>query len=46
MAKKVGVKSTHTLDCIKQGKSYKDFALSYTKLTQSQKDELASLLSN
>lgn len=46
MAEKVGVKSTYTLDCIKSGVSYKDYALTYSKLTQDQKNKLASLLSN
>lgn len=34
------------IDCIKKGLTYKDFALSYSKLTLEQKDKLASLLSN
>lgn len=46
MAELVGVKSTYTLDCIKNGKTYKDFAFTYTKLNKEQKDYLASLLSN
>ena len=46
MAKLVGVNSTYTLDCIKKGSTYKDFTLSYSKLTLEQKDKLASLLSN
>lgn len=46
MAEKVGVKSTYTLDCIQKGLTYKDYFLSYLKLTQEQKNELASLLSN
>lgn len=46
MAEIVGVKSTYTLDCIKKGLTYKDYSLSYLKLTQEQKNELASLLSN
>ena len=46
MAELVGVDSRYTLDCIKKGLTYKDFALSYSKLTLAQKDELASLLSN
>ena len=46
MAKLVGINSTYILDCIKKGLTYKDFALSYSKLTLEQKDKLASLLSN
>lgn len=46
MASLVGVKSTYTLDCIKKGLTYKDYALSYSQLTLEQKDKLASLLSN
>lgn len=46
MAEKVGVNSTYTLDCIKKGLTYKDYSFTYAKLTQDQKDKLASLLSN
>ena len=46
MANKVGVKSTNTLDCIKRKETYKDYSLSYEKLTNEQKNHLASLLSN
>ena len=46
MANKVGIKSTYTLDCIKNGLSYQDYALEYKKLTEEQKNKLASLLSN
>lgn len=46
MAKRVNIKSTYTLDCIKNGLSYKDFSYSYSKLSPIQKDNLASLLSN
>lgn len=46
MAELVNIKSTYTLDCIKQGKTYKDYALSYSKLNIEQKNKLASLLSN
>lgn len=46
MAKKVGVKSRNTLESIRQGKSYQDYKLEYEKLTQEQKNKLASLLSN
>ena len=31
---------------ILQGKSYKDYVLEYTKLTQDQKEQIVSLLSN
>lgn len=46
MALRVGVKSTYTLDCIKNKESYKDYNLSYVKLTDEQKNILASQLSN
>lgn len=46
MAQTVGVNSTYTLDCIKKRLTYKDYSLTYTKLTKNQKDKLASLLSN
>ena len=46
MADKVGVKSVYTLDCIKNGLTYQDYALEYKKLTKEQKNKLASLLSN
>lgn len=46
MAEFVKIKSTYTLDCIKKGLTYKDYSLSYSKLTLEQKDKLASLLSN
>lgn len=46
MARMVGVKSTYTLDCIRYGKTYKDFSHTYTQLTEDQKLQLASLLSN
>lgn len=42
---KLGV-SSNTIYTILRGQSYKDYALSYTKLTQDQKDELASILRN
>lgn len=38
------IKSSNTFNCILRGKSYKDFSLSYTKLTDDQKIQLASLL--
>jgi len=46
MARMVGVKSTYTLDCIRYGKTYKDYSHTYTQLTEDQKLQLASLLSN
>lgn len=46
MAEIVGVKSNYTLDCIRNGSTYKDFSLTYSKLTNEQKEELASLLRN
>lgn len=46
MAQIVGVKSTYTLDCIRYGKTYKDFSHTYKQLTKDQKAQLASLLSN
>ncbi len=44
LMKRFGVKSNNTFICIMKGQSYKDFSLSYKKLTENQKDELASLL--
>lgn len=46
MAKIVNIKSPYTLACIRDGLSYKDYALEYKKLTEEQKNKLASLLSN
>lgn len=46
MAEKVGISSTYTLDCIKNGLTYKDYALTYQTLTKEQKNNLATLLSN
>ena len=46
MARRVGIKSTYTLDCIRYGKTYKDFSHTYKQLTENQKLQLASLLSN
>ena len=34
------------MTCVETGKSYKDYALEYTKLTNEQKSKIASLLSN
>ena len=46
LAKKIGINSTYTLYCIRDGKSYQDYALKYKKLTDEQKNKLASLLRN
>ena len=46
LAKKIGIKSTNTIICVEEGKSYKDYALEYTKLTNEQKNKIASLLSD
>lgn len=46
MAKLVNINSRYTLDCIKQGKTYKDYALDYNKLTINEKQKIVSLLSN
>ena len=41
-----GVSSKNTIYCILKGDTYKDYAITYSKLTKVQKDELATLLSN
>lgn len=46
MAEIVGVYSTYTLDCIKKGLTYKDYAYEYEQLSNDQKQEIASLLRN
>lgn len=46
MAARVGVKSTYTLDCIKKGITYKDYALEYNQLTNDEKQKIVSLFSN
>ena len=46
LTKILGIKSDYTLYCILSGKTYKDYKLSYEKLTIEQKNKLASLLSN
>lgn len=46
MTRRLGVKSDNTLYCILKGNSYKDYALTYTKLSEKEKEKLASLLSN
>lgn len=38
MAEKVDIKNAYILDCIKNGKTYKDFAFTYTKLNNDQKN--------
>lgn len=40
------IKSSNTFFAIKKGLSYKDYSLSYNKLTNDQKEQLASLLRN
>lgn len=46
MAARVGVKSAYTLDCIKKGITYKDYALEYNQLTNNEKQKIVSLFSN
>ncbi len=46
ITKKVGVSSSNTIYCIFRGLTYQDYVISYQKLTQSEKDKLASLLRN
>lgn len=46
MARRVGVASTYTLDCIKEGISYKDYSLEYSKLNNEEKQKIVSLFSN
>jgi hypothetical protein len=46
MAKRVNIKSTYTLICIRDGLTYKDYALEYNKLTKKEKQKIVSLLSN
>lgn len=41
-----GINSSNTIYTVINGKSYKDYALTYKKLTQVQKEKLVSLLSN
>ena len=41
---KLGIKSSYTLYCIREGRSYQDYALKYKKLNEEQKSKLASLL--
>lgn len=46
LAEKIGVKSTYTLQCIWENKTYKDVNLQYSKMTDSEKQKIATLLSN
>lgn len=46
MAKRVNIKSTYTLICIRDGLTYKDYALEYNKFTKEEKQKIVSLLSN
>lgn len=46
MMKICDVSSSNTIYCILKGDTYKDYAITYNKLTKVQKDELATLLSN
>ena len=46
LMKKFNIKSSNTLSCIKRGESYKDYSLTYSRLTESEKTKLASLLRN
>lgn len=46
MAKIVNIKSTYTLTCIRDGLTYKDYALEYNKLTKEEKQKIVSLLSD
>lgn len=46
MAERVGIKSTYTLTCIKDGLTYKDYVLEYNKLNNKEKQKIVSLLSN
>lgn len=46
ITKKVGVSSSNTIYCIFKGLTYQDYVISYKKLTQSEKKQLASLLRN
>ena len=46
MAEIVGVNSTYTLDCIKNGTTYKDYYLEYQSLTNDEKEKLVSLFGN
>lgn len=43
---KMKVSSSNTIYCILRGQTYQDYIISYQKLTESEKNELASLLRN
>lgn len=43
---KMKVSSSNTIYCILRGQTYQDYVISYQKLTQSEKNKLASLLRN
>ena len=44
MAKRIGVASTYTIDCICQNKTYKELNLEYQNWTNAQKQQVATLL--
>lgn len=44
MAKRIGVASTYTIDCICQNKTYKELNLEYQNWTDAQKQQVATLL--
>lgn len=46
LTKKLGVNSSNTLYCILKHQTYEDYFLSYQKLSQSEKNKLATLLRN
>ena len=46
LMKRFNIKSSNTLTGIKRGESYKDYSLTYSRLTESEKIKLASLLRN
>lgn len=46
LMRKWNIKSDNTFLTIIKGQSYKDYALTYKKLTDTEKDQLASLLRN
>ena len=44
LMERFNISSSNTFYCIKRGESYQDFVISYSKLTDSEKEQLASLL--
>lgn len=46
MTKLINVKSTHTINCLLNGKSYKDYIYDYQLLDNYDKEKIAMLLSN